>query len=274
MRCRLRIRRYRAKGWRVFAAAAVLVLPLDQAFAQSILPAGFVYLRDVDPTIVQDIRYAGADNFVGRPLPGYAAAECILRRDVAAALKRVQADLAESGLALKVYDCYRPERAVRAMASWANDGRAGDVNHRFFPRLRKSSLFARGYIAAVSAHSTGTAVDLTLIAMPSATAARFDVAAPYAPCTGPAAKRSPDNSLDMGTGFDCFDVNSHTASAAISAEQRRWRALLVAVMAKRGFSNYHREWWHFAYGNRGAAPYYDFPISPRAARTPPETARP
>ena len=261
--------------WHAFAGAVLtLALPFDQAVAQSPLPVGFVYLRDVDPTIVQDIRYAGADNFVGRPLPGYAAAECILRRDVAAALKRVQADLAESGLALKVYDCYRPERAVRAMAQWADDGRTGAVGKRFFPRLTKSSLFARGYIAAISAHSTGTAVDLTLIAISGAIAATFDVAAAYGPCTGPAEKRSPDNSLDMGTGFDCFDVNSHRASAAISAEQRRWRALLVAVMAKRGFRNYHREWWHFAYANRGPAPHYDFPISPRAARTPPETARP
>jgi len=261
--------------WHAFAAAALtLALSFGQVVAQGILPAGFVYLRDVDPTIVQDIRYAGADNFVGRPLPGYAAAECVLRHDAAAALKQVQADLAGSGLALKVYDCYRPERAVRAMAQWANDGRSGDARNRFFPRLSKSSLFARGYIAASSAHSTGAAVDLTLIAVSSAPAANFDVAAAYGPCTGPAAKRSPDNSLDMGTGFDCFDVNSHTASAAVSAEQMRWRALLVAVMAKRGFKNYHREWWHFAFGNRGSAPHYDFPISPRLAKTPPETARP
>ena len=266
---------YGAVRWHAFAAAALgLALSFDRAAAQGILPAGFVYLHDVDPTIVQDIRYAGADNFVGRPLPGYAAAECILRRDVAAALKRVQADLAQSGLALKVYDCYRPARAVRAMASWANDGRTGSVSQRFFPRLPKSSLFARGYIAASSAHSTGTAVDLTLIAVPSAPAAIFELAAAYGPCTGPAAKRSPDNSLDMGSGFDCFDVNSHTASAAIDAEQMRRRALLVAVMAKRGFKNYHREWWHFAYGNRAPAPHYDFPISPRPAKTPPETARP
>ena len=271
---RRRIKLYRVRCWHAFAAAAALVLPFDQAVGQSALPPGFVYLRDVDPTIVQDIRYAGADNFVGRPIPGYGAAECILRRDVAAALKRVQADLAESRLGLKVYDCYRPERAVRAMASWANDGHIGNVGKRFFPRLHKSSLFARGYIAAISAHSTGTAVDLTLIAMPSAPAAIFDVAASYAPCIGPAEKRSPDNSLDMGTGFDCFDVNSHTASAALSTEQRRWRALLVVAMTKRGFKNYHREWWHFAYANRGAAPHYDFPISPRAAKMPPGNARP
>jgi zinc D-Ala-D-Ala dipeptidase len=271
---RLCIMLYEARRWRAGAAALALVLSFDQAVAQGALPVGFVYLRDVDPTIVQDIRYAGADNFIGRPLPGYAVAECILRRDVAAALKRVQADLAESGLWLKVYDCYRPERSVRAMAQWATDGHAGDVNNRFFPKLRKSSLFARGYIAASSAHSTGTAVDLTLIAVSSATAALFDLAAAYGPCTGPAAKRSPDNSLDMGTSFDCFDVNSHTASAVVNPEQRRWRALLVTVMAKRGFRNYHREWWHFAYANRGAAPHYDFPISPRPAKAPPGTSRP
>jgi zinc D-Ala-D-Ala dipeptidase len=260
---------YRAMCWHALALSALgLALSFDQVVAQEALPIGFVYLRDVDPTIVQDIRYAGADNFVGRPLPGYAAAQCILRRDVAAALKQVQADLAGSGLALKVYDCYRPGRAVRAMAQWANDGRTGDLSSRFFPRLRKSSLFARGYIAARSAHSTGTAVDLTLIVASSAPAAIFDLAAPYGPCNGPAAKRSPDNSLDMGTGFDCFDVNSHTASAAISAEQRHWRVLLVKAMAKRGFWNYHREWWHFTYTKKGPAAHYDFSISPRPAKTP------
>src|SRR5262249_2536439 len=107
----------RGRAGIVIAAAIVLAAIGQGAAAQGALPAGFVYLRAVDPTIAQDIRYAGADNFVGRPLPGYEAAECILRRDVAAALKRVQADLAASGLSLKVYDCYRPARAVRAMAA-------------------------------------------------------------------------------------------------------------------------------------------------------------
>ena len=86
-----------ARLW-IVAAAMGLAITSQQAPAQSTLPAGFVYLRDVDPTIAQDIRYAGANNFVGRPLPGYEAAECVLRREVAAALKRVQASLAASGL--------------------------------------------------------------------------------------------------------------------------------------------------------------------------------
>src|SRR5262245_21052362 len=132
------------------AAAIALAGMVQGAAGQGALPAGFVYLRDVDPTIAQDIRYAGADNFVGRPLPGYEAAECILRRDVAAALKRVQADLAASGLSLKVYDCYRPARAVRAMATWVNDGRSEAATKRYFPKLAKSSLLRAGYIASRS----------------------------------------------------------------------------------------------------------------------------
>src|SRR5262249_20957047 len=123
----------------------------------------FVYLRAVDPTIAQDIRYAGSDNFVGRPLPGYEVAECILRRDVAAALKRVQADLAASGLSLKVYDCYRPARAVRAMAGWVNDRRSEAATQRFFPKLAKSSLLRAGYNASRSRQSSGDTTDPTLV---------------------------------------------------------------------------------------------------------------
>ena len=238
-----------------------LVLMSSHALAQG-LPAGFVYLRDVDPTIAQDIRYAGADNFTGRPLPGYDAGECILRRDAAAALKQVQADLAPAGLALKVYDCYRPVRAGRAMAQWTRDGRDGGRQKRFHPRLEKSTLLA-GYIASVSRHSTGTAVDVTLIEPAHAAAAAFDPSANYGPCTGPAAQRAPDNSLDMGTGFDCLDVNSRPRSTAVSSEQQRRRATLMAAMAKRGFQHYHREWWHFTFATAASGPHHDFPIRGR-----------
>jgi zinc D-Ala-D-Ala dipeptidase len=252
-------------GLRLCLFAAAVAAP-SAAIAAGAVPPGFVYLREVDPTIAQDIRYAGADNFVGRPLPGYRAAECVLRRDAAVALKQVQADLASAGFGLKVYDCYRPTRAVRAMAQWANDGRGAGASKRFFPRLDKRSLFALGYIAMRSAHSSGTAVDLTLIALPSVPAAAFDATASYGSCAGPAAQRAPDNSLDMGTGFDCLDAASHTASSAVDAEQRRRRDLLVAAMRKRGFHNYFREWWHFSYGTPAA--YYDVPIGPRAEKRP------
>lgn len=256
--------RPRSRRWRACLFAAALAAPAGALAAA--LPPGLVYLRDVEPSIAQEIRYAGADNFVGRPLPGYGAAECVLRRDAALALKQVQADLASAGLGLKVYDCYRPARAVRAMAQWANDGRGAGPGKRFFPHFDKSKLFALGYIAMRSAHSSGTAIDLTLIALPRTPAAAFDPAASYGACGGPAAQREPDDSLDMGTGYDCLDPASHTTNAAIGEAQRHNRATLVAAMRKRGFKNYFREWWHFSYG--APAGTYDVPIGSREEKKP------
>jgi len=254
-----------ANLWRagVLGFSTLLCGPVGAA-AQSALPPGFVYLRDIDPTIAQDIRYAGYNNFVGRPLAGYDAPECVLRRDVALALKQVQADLAAIGRGLKVYDCYRPSQAVRAMVLWARNGAPIGQTRRFFPRVSKSALFALGYLASVSRHSTGTAVDLTLVDTAATPApAVFDPSATYGPCTAPAATRAPEGSLDMGTGYDCLDVMSYTRSPAVSAEERERRALLVNAMARRGFVNYFREWWHFAFSRTGPMAYYDFPIRAR-----------
>jgi D-alanyl-D-alanine dipeptidase len=247
------------------AVAGVFVLTLATVTgAQAQMPESFVYLRDIDPTIAQDMRYAGLNNFTGAPLSGYDAAECILRREAALALKAVQADLAASGYGLKVYDCYRPEQAVRAMWRWATDGRDGAATKRFFPRLEKRNLFALGYIATHSRHSAGTTADLTLVPLNSAPIAAFDPRANYGSCAGAASQRVPDSSLDMGTSFDCFDERSRTNSAAITAEQHQHRMQLVAAMTRRGFRNYFREWWHFAFANSSSAPRYDFPIRPRA----------
>jgi len=237
------------------------VLFAASAVARTPLPEGFVYLRDVAPAIAQEMRYAGYDNFTGAPLSGYDAAECVLRRDVAQTLARVEADLAPHGLGLKVYDCYRPTRAVAAMAHWAKSSR-DESTRRFFPKVDKRSLFALGYIAAYSAHSTGVAVDLTLIKRGAAPTRRFDRTAHYGPCIAPQSERTPDNSLDMGTGFDCFDPRSYTANATITPQQRHWRNVLLAAMHRRGFHNYFREWWHFTYGPRPKQAY-DFPIEPR-----------
>ena len=248
------------RAFRTIALLIVILLPAAVGAAER-LPEGFVNLRDVAPSIIQDMRYAGADNFTGRPLPGYDAPECVLRRDVAEALAHVQADLARENLGLKTYDCYRPARAVAAFVRWAQQGEDNGATKRFYPTLEKRSLFAQGYIAAHSRHSTGTAVDLTLVERAAPPAPAFDRNAVYGACTAPAAQRAPDNSLDMGTGFDCFDDKSHTASTAISGEQKRWRLRLGAAMRARGFHNYFREWWHFSLGARGRI--YDFPIAPR-----------
>ena len=243
------------------AALAILFLTaVASAQAQNRMPVDFAFLRDVDATIEQDIRYAGPKNFTGKPLPGYGAAECVLRRDAAAALKMVQDDLRGSGLSLKVYDCYRPQRAVNAMASWAN-APEDNATKRFYPKRDKQKLFAEGWISSRSRHSAGIAVDLTLVPIGSVTP-RFD---PRGRSLGDCdtAQRAPDNSLDMGTGFDCFSAKSYTKSNAISNSARDNRAELIAAMNRHGFRNYFREWWHFEFRHGPIPVIYDSPIAVR-----------
>ena len=138
------------------------------------MPAGFVYLRDIDPTIIQDMRYAGANNFVGRPLRGYEAAECVVKREVGALLKSVQEELALQNLSLKMFDCYRPTRAVADMVAWSRDGKETVAGKRYNPSFSKADLFRLGYIAERSGHSTGAALDLTLVDLKADNSAVFD----------------------------------------------------------------------------------------------------
>jgi zinc D-Ala-D-Ala dipeptidase len=248
---------------RVIPVLLATFIGAASADAREMLVPGFVYLRDVDPSIVQDIRYATPDNFTGRPLPGYGSAECVLRREAAEALRRVQAEFMRQNLSLKVYDCYRPIRAVRAMMAWANDGNDDEATRRYYPSLHKRRLFALGFIATQSRHSTGTAVDLTLVRLPAVPVVRLDPTVRYGPCTGPATKRAPDDSIDMGTGFDCFDNRSNTANPGITAEQRHWRFVLQTTMRRHGFANYFREWWHYSFYGATEPRAYDFAISSR-----------
>ncbi len=251
------------KAARRSVAALALLLPFGLALGGARLPHGFVYLRDIDPSIRQDMRYAERNNFVGRPLPGYHAHECLLRRPVALALKAVQIELARQNLSLKVYDCYRPARTVAAMAAWSENPRAAPDTSRFYPGLKKANLFALGYIASHSAHSRGVAVDLTVVPIDGPAPAPFDANARYGSCAGPLAARAPDDSLDMGTSFDCFSVKSYTRNGSITAEQHARRMLLRDAMARHGFVNYKREWWHFSYPAADTRREYDFPIEPR-----------
>ena len=222
------------------------------------VPAGFVDLADVAPDVAVDMRYAGADNFLGRPARGYGAARCLLTKQAARALAAVQRDLGPFGLRLKVYDCYRPQRAVDDFVAWSRaPGPAIDPRHN--PAVPKSELVARGYIAARSAHSRGSTVDLTLMA-----------AAPVRPSRAPAPEcrliegpQAPDLSLNMGTTFDCFDETAQATSAGVSAEASRNRLLLKMAMEKHGFVPYAQEWWHFTLAQE---PFpktaFDFEIRP------------
>lgn len=142
---------------------ALTALLAPRSWSQEMVPAGLVRLRDIAPGIHQDIRYATSFNFTGQVVPGYERAECMTRPGVARALARAQARLAAEGLALKVYDCYRPLQAVRAFVVWSRSRGGDTMKPIFYPNLDKSRLFALGYISLYSRHSLGIAIDVGLV---------------------------------------------------------------------------------------------------------------
>jgi D-alanyl-D-alanine dipeptidase len=211
------------------------------------LPEGFVRLSDVDATIRQDMRYAGSLNFLGRPAKGYEAAACILTEEAASALKRVQSSLAGDNLTLVVFDCYRPQSAVDDFMAWVGSGKGTDA--RWHPDVSRERLRAEGYIAGRSGHSRGSTVDLAI--------APLDTLGPPNPTCGTTGVET----LDFGTGYDCFDTKSETASKAVSSYARENRRLLVDSMRAEGFVNYSREWWHFTLADEPQKKRFDFPVT-------------
>ncbi|WP_346892436.1 M15 family metallopeptidase [uncultured Roseibium sp.] len=226
------------------------VLP---AHAASPLPDGFVYLRDTVPEIRQDIRYAGQQNFMHRPLAGYRAAECILTEAAANGLRKAARLAKAQGFDLIVFDCYRPARAVRDMADWSAAGAETDA--AYFPRTRRDRLIAEGYVGRKSAHARGSTVDLAMVPAGGTDGGRH---AP-SPCS-----RHDRHTADFGTAFDCFHPFSRTASKNVSPAAQTARRNLLALMEKAGFRNYPAEWWHFTLKNE---PFprtsFDFPITER-----------
>lgn len=226
------------------------------------LPEGFVYLSDVDATIAEDIRYAGAHNFMGRPSPGYEGAACVLTVGAAKALSRAQTQLAKDGLSLKVYDCYRPARAVRDFKKWSQATGDEAMKAEFYPENSKRDLFSLGYIASRSVHSRGCAIDLT-IGPAKAEPVPVATATPAGACTAKLGERFHDGTLDMGTAYDCFSDLSRTSTRKVSEHAQRNRATLVRIMSEAGFKNYAREWWHYEITGSCSPSERDFPIPPR-----------
>lgn len=260
---------------RMLSAAFLLAIGVLPASAQQgqrrpaapaagTLPAGFVYLADIDPSIRQDIRYFGTDNFVGRRIDGYEAPECILSRKAAEALARVQAELQPSH-SLKVYDCYRPARAVTDFAAWARDEDEDEAGRKaqHFPTVAKRDLFRRGFIAQVSGHSRGSAVDLSIIALVDPPAPPDQgVRRPCRALTNDIMEAG-DWELDFGTSYDCFHEASATASRTVGPTARANRDRLVELMTAAGFRVATLEWWHFQLADEPFRRTFDFPVRAR-----------
>lgn len=231
---------HREANYSLFAIRCSLATALFASFGQAAIgqerPASFVDASTVVPGLIVDMRYAGAHNFIGRPIDGYQAPRCLLTDTAAHALADVARDVASHGLVLKVFDCYRPKRAVANFMRWARNIADLAGKKEFYPNVDKTTLFQNGYIAALSGHSRGSTVDLTLA-------------------------RTDGHELDMGTPFDFFSPRSGTTAADLSADAKANRALLASAMRRHGFRPYEREWWHFTLR---AEPfpntYFDFPV--------------
>ena len=214
------------------------------------LPAGFVHLTAIDPSIRQDIRYAGSGNFLRRKVNGYEAPACILTEQAAKALSGVQKAIAANGLTLVVFDCYRPARAVTDMGQWSREG--GPPDPQWYPRVKRGDLIANGYVGELSSHSRGSTVDVAIARADSRSAPK------------PACGAVEADTLDFGTGFDCFDPISETAHRGLASEAAVNRKMLLDAMRTGGFKNYAREWWHFTLANEPFAKQrFDFPVTAR-----------
>ncbi|MGA2227628.1 MAG: M15 family metallopeptidase [Syntrophobacteraceae bacterium] len=204
------------------------------------LPRGFVYVEDTVPGIQIELRYFSNHNFVGERIDGYMASRCILTKEAAEALKGVQEDLNQFGLGLKIYDAYRPQRAVDHFVRWAKNPGGVRMKGEFYPEVAKEKLFKDGYIVEKSGHSRGSTVDLTIVSLDP---------------------KAQGVELHMGTCFDYFGPQSWPNNPEIEAGRRANRMLLRQVMEKHGFNPYLKEWWHFTLqGEPYPATYFDFPI--------------
>jgi D-alanyl-D-alanine dipeptidase len=200
-------------------------------------PDDFVNAADVVAGLVVKVRYAGYFNFVGQPIIGYEAPVCLLTRRAAETLAKVQTTLKPFGFGLKVFDCYRPVKAVAQFVRWAEDPQDTRMKPEFYPELDKNELMPKGYIAERSGHSRGSTVDLTLVTLP----ARIEI---Y-----------------MGTGFDFFSKRSWPNDPEQPTEARANRLLLSSVMQLHGFIPYPYEWWHFTLADEPYPnTYFDFPV--------------
>ncbi len=243
---------------RNFLGALLLVTGCDTKLDNP-LPEGFVYLTNIDPSIIEQSRYATGENFLNKSVDGYENKRIICTKEAANKLKLVHADLKLQGYKLVVYDGYRPQRAVNEFISWSKDINDQAAKPYYYPTIDKRNVFKLGYVCEKSSHSRGSTFDLTLIKIneplkPISYSTRVIKNGEVIPILD-------DNTVDMGSNFDLFHEVSHHDSPLINSDQTKMRNLLRNSMKRHGFKDYQEEWWHYTlesepYPNT----YFDFPI--------------
>jgi zinc D-Ala-D-Ala dipeptidase len=224
---------------------------------------GFVYLHEIDPTILVSLRYNSNENFIGKPIDGYKKSVVIITKQAAEALKKVQEEVKKEGYNLVVYDAYRPQQAVNHFMQWSEAVKDQSKKSQYYPRIDKARVFELGYVSKRSGHSRGSTIDLTLIKdgqklheIKEKDRTLLD---------GYTIKILDDGTLDMGSSFDLFDMASHFENSLIEEKYKKMRAYLKKVMEKYGFKNYAEEWWHFTLKDEPFpagqdSSYFDFEI--------------
>ncbi len=213
----------------------VFLLCLMCSFAQ--LPKGFVYVKDSISDLDVELRYFTINNFVGKPIDGYVSNQLILTVEATSALINVQNELENNNLCLKVYDGYRPQKAVNHFIRWAKDLKDTINKGRFYPDVKKKNLFKEEYLASRSGHTKGSTIDLTII------------------------DGNTGELIDMGSPYDFFGEKSWVNYSGITDKQKQNRNLLQSIMKKHGFRNYQKEWWHFTLiGELYPNTYFDFDV--------------
>ena len=225
---------------KILAVIMLFVLGVTGAYAEeknSDDSSGFVYLSEAVPDAILEIRYYGTYNFVGDRIDGYERPVAMLTKEAAKALREVSDELVKKGYRLKIYDAYRPQKAVNHFESWARDLEDTRMKEYFYPELDKSVLFDQGYIDHRSGHSRGSTLDLTL----------FDM--------------STEKEADMGGTFDYFGEKSHPDYKGLTPAQFNNRMILREAMMNHGFKPLSTEWWHFTLKDEPYPDtYFTFPV--------------
>ena len=198
---------------------------------------GFVSVSEAIPDVILEIRYYSTFNFIGERIDGYEQPVALLTRQAAGRLKEAADELAGKGYRLKIYDAYRPQKAVDHFVRWAKDAADLRMKPYFYPEIDKKDIIPGHYIAEHSGHSRGSTVDLTL----------FDMRT--------------QKELDMGGPFDYFGELSHPDYRDITEEQYANRMFLRDTMLRHGFLPITSEWWHFTLENEPYPDtYFTFPV--------------
>lgn len=225
------------------------------------LPSGFVFLAEVDPTIIESPRYATAQNFLGRPVPGYVKPAIVSTRVAAEKLSLVNQEFQTLGYNLVVYDGYRPQCAIDAFRAWSSDAKDQVAKALYYPTLTKYDVITQGYLGTKkSSHGRGSTFDLTIIPK-GVPLTPIQVTHRTLCSTGEQIPFLDDGTVDMGSSFDLFHTASHHDAPLVSAQALKMRNLFRGVMKKYNFREYQQEWWHYTLnGEPYPDTYFEFNI--------------